>query len=91
MTKAILPAFRERKFFYKNSEFLSGTFNQTDILVMTLPAPYNKANEFDVEELKSVHNSRCYMICFKEPYPAGPRTHIWIHKNLDLKGDKSFP
>ena len=79
-------AFRRRKFCYKNSDFLTETFNQSDIFEMKLTSAEHWA-ELEITELKSVYLGRCYMVCFTGDNSVGTKAYIWVKRNMELKGD----
>ena len=82
-----LQALKNRKFCYKEQDYVDGTFNMMDILFESTMAPVNNSKLFYVTEVRSIYLGRCYMVCFKMPSAANENIQIVVQKNIDILGN----
>ena len=81
--------FRKRGFYFKQDDFIKQTYEKEEIFFdIPFVDLYNKSL-FSIEEIPSIFQGRCYMVCHLKPLPIMIPFNIFFQKYMDIKS-KAF-
>ena len=79
-------AFKHRGLFYNRKLLDEGTFDKEDIFLNQEEYPIFNRSLFSIEEIRSIHFGRCFMVCSTKPFKRNEDFSLMLQYNRSLKG-----
>jgi hypothetical protein len=86
LTACPWAVYRERGFYFNKNEFIKQTFEREEIFFNISFINLFDISVFQIEEIYTIFQGRCYMVCHSKPLPRMIPFTIFFQKYMDLKG-----